>query len=69
MAIASINPATGQLVKSFEPLTDAQIEGKLKRGAEAFAKYRPKQLCGTGANDDKSGRDSGKKIKKSSPAP
>jgi succinate-semialdehyde dehydrogenase/glutarate-semialdehyde dehydrogenase len=40
MAIASINPATGQLVKSFEPLTDAQIEGKLKRGAEAFAKYR-----------------------------
>ena len=40
MAIASINPATGQLVKSFEPLTDAQIEGKLKRAAEAFSKYR-----------------------------
>ena len=40
MAIASINPATGQLIKSFEPLTDAQIEGKLKRAAEAFAKYR-----------------------------
>src|SRR3981081_533034 len=40
MAIASINPATGQLLKSFEPLTDAQIEGKLKRAAEAFYKYR-----------------------------
>src|SRR6202790_2559337 len=40
MAIASINPATGQLIKSFEPLTDAQIEGKLKRAAEAFCKYR-----------------------------
>ncbi len=40
MAIASINPATGQLIKSFEPLTDAQIEGKLKRAATAFAKYR-----------------------------
>lgn len=40
MAIASINPATGQLIKSFEPLTDAQIEGKLKRSAEAFSKYR-----------------------------
>jgi len=40
MAIASINPATGQLLKSFEPLTDAQIEGKLKRAAEAFAKHR-----------------------------
>jgi len=40
MAIASINPATGQLIKSFEPLTDAQIEGKLKRAAEAFSRYR-----------------------------
>jgi succinate-semialdehyde dehydrogenase/glutarate-semialdehyde dehydrogenase len=40
MAIASINPATGQLLKSFEALTDAQIEGKLKRAAAAFARYR-----------------------------
>jgi len=40
MAIASINPATGELLKSFEPLTDAQIEGKLKRAAAAFVKYR-----------------------------
>src|SRR5579863_8290215 len=40
MAIASINPASGQLIKSFEPLTDAQVEGKLKRAAEAFSKYR-----------------------------
>lgn len=40
MAIASINPATGKLIKSFEPLTDTQIEGKLKQAAEAFCKYR-----------------------------
>jgi succinate-semialdehyde dehydrogenase/glutarate-semialdehyde dehydrogenase len=40
MAIASVNPATGQLLKSFEPLTDTQIEGKLKGAAEAFSKYR-----------------------------
>src|ERR1700730_16872996 len=40
MAIASINPATGKLLKSFEQLTDAQIEGKLKRAAEACSKYR-----------------------------
>src|ERR1700680_4900977 len=40
MAIASTNPATGQLLKSFEPLTDAKIEGKLKRAARAFCKYR-----------------------------
>jgi succinate-semialdehyde dehydrogenase / glutarate-semialdehyde dehydrogenase len=40
MAIATINPATGQLVKSFEPLTDSEIEQKLQKAAEAFAKYR-----------------------------
>src|SRR6202158_1520530 len=40
MAIASINPATGQLLKSFEPLSDSQIEGKLRRAAEAFSEYR-----------------------------
>jgi succinate-semialdehyde dehydrogenase/glutarate-semialdehyde dehydrogenase len=40
MAIATINPATGQLVKTFEPLTDSQIEEKLQRAADTFAKYR-----------------------------
>jgi len=40
MAIATVNPATGQLVKTFEPLTDSQIEEKLQRAADTFAKYR-----------------------------
>jgi succinate-semialdehyde dehydrogenase / glutarate-semialdehyde dehydrogenase len=40
MAIATMNPATGQLLKSFEPLPDAQIEVKLQRAAETFATYR-----------------------------
>jgi len=40
MAIASINPATGQLLKTFEPLSDSQIDQKLQRAAEAFSKYR-----------------------------
>jgi succinate-semialdehyde dehydrogenase / glutarate-semialdehyde dehydrogenase len=40
MPIASINPATGELLKSFESLNDSQIEGKLKRAASAFSKYR-----------------------------
>ncbi|MGA8489858.1 MAG: NAD-dependent succinate-semialdehyde dehydrogenase [Terriglobales bacterium] len=40
MAIASVNPTTGELLKSFEPLSDAQIEGKLKRAAETFSKYK-----------------------------
>ena len=40
MAIATINPATRQLLKTFEPLTDSQIEEKLQRAAEAFSKHR-----------------------------
>jgi succinate-semialdehyde dehydrogenase/glutarate-semialdehyde dehydrogenase len=40
MAIASINPATGQLIKSFDGLTDAQIEDKIQRAADAFSTYR-----------------------------
>ena len=37
MAIATINPATGELLKSFEPLTDAQIEVKLQKAADTFS--------------------------------
>src|SRR6202045_4466056 len=40
MAIATINPATGQLLKSFEPLTDSQIEAKLKLAAATFPAFR-----------------------------
>jgi succinate-semialdehyde dehydrogenase / glutarate-semialdehyde dehydrogenase len=40
MAIATINPATGELIKSFEPLTEAQIEEKLQLAASAFRKHR-----------------------------
>jgi succinate-semialdehyde dehydrogenase/glutarate-semialdehyde dehydrogenase len=40
MAIASINPATGQLIKSFDPLSDAQIEEKIQRATDAFSTYR-----------------------------
>jgi len=40
MAIATINPATGQLIKSFEPLTSAQIEIKLQKAIDTFATYR-----------------------------
>ncbi len=34
MAIATINPATGQVLKTFEPLSDAQIEVKLQKAAD-----------------------------------
>src|ERR1700686_5480596 len=40
MAIATINPATGQLLKSFEPLSDSQIEAKLKLAAATFPEFR-----------------------------
>src|SRR5580704_5132091 len=38
--IASINPATGQLLQTFEPLSDAQIEQKLQLAAATFPKFR-----------------------------
>jgi succinate-semialdehyde dehydrogenase/glutarate-semialdehyde dehydrogenase len=40
MAIASINPATGQTVKSFDPLSDGEIDDRLERAASTFASYR-----------------------------
>jgi len=40
MAIATINPATGKVEKTFQPLSDAQIEVKLQTAADTFAKYR-----------------------------
>jgi len=40
MAIATINPATREVVKTFEPLTDAQVEDKLQRAAKGFESYR-----------------------------
>jgi succinate-semialdehyde dehydrogenase/glutarate-semialdehyde dehydrogenase len=40
MPIATTNPATGQVLKTFEPFTKAQVEASLQRAADAFAKYR-----------------------------
>jgi succinate-semialdehyde dehydrogenase/glutarate-semialdehyde dehydrogenase len=40
MAIASINPATGEKLKEFSPLNDAEIDKRLKRAEQAFAHHR-----------------------------
>ncbi len=40
MAIATVDPTTGQTLKTFEALTDAQLEERLARSAAAFAAYR-----------------------------
>jgi succinate-semialdehyde dehydrogenase/glutarate-semialdehyde dehydrogenase len=40
MAIATINPSTGETLKTFESLTDEQIDAKLKRAVATFRDYR-----------------------------
>jgi succinate-semialdehyde dehydrogenase / glutarate-semialdehyde dehydrogenase len=45
MAIATINPATGLLVKTFEPLSDSQLDDKLQRAADRFSSYRKVSLA------------------------
>jgi len=40
MAIATINPATGEVVKTFQPLSDAEIEKKLQLAVSTFKAER-----------------------------
>ncbi|MFN7392629.1 MAG: aldehyde dehydrogenase family protein, partial [Pseudanabaena sp.] len=40
MAIASINPVTGEVLKTFEPLTDEQLEHKLALADRTFVTYK-----------------------------
>ncbi len=40
MAIATINPATGEVVKQFEALTDAQVDERIAKAAKAFQSFR-----------------------------
>src|SRR5580692_5294740 len=40
MPIATINPATGELLRTFEALTAAQLEQKLQLAAEEYPRFR-----------------------------
>jgi succinate-semialdehyde dehydrogenase / glutarate-semialdehyde dehydrogenase len=40
MGIASINPATGEVMKTFDPLTDKELATKLDKAAAAFVLHR-----------------------------
>ncbi|MGB8492904.1 MAG: NAD-dependent succinate-semialdehyde dehydrogenase [Candidatus Acidiferrum sp.] len=40
MAIATINPATGEVVKKFDALTNAQVDEKITKAAAAFHGFR-----------------------------
>ena len=49
MAIATINPATGETLKTYEPLSDEALEHKIARAADAWLTYRrtsPEQRAG-----------------------
>jgi len=40
MAIATINPATGEVLKQFPALTDAEVDGRIAKAARAFQSFR-----------------------------
>ena len=40
MAIATVNPATGETVKTFDPLSPEEVDARIGRAAEAFRSYR-----------------------------
>jgi succinate-semialdehyde dehydrogenase/glutarate-semialdehyde dehydrogenase len=40
MAIATVNPATGETLKTYEPLSDEALEEKIARAATAWTSYR-----------------------------
>jgi succinate-semialdehyde dehydrogenase/glutarate-semialdehyde dehydrogenase len=45
MPIATINPATGELLRSFAPLSEAILEQKLALAASSFVQYRKSTLA------------------------
>jgi succinate-semialdehyde dehydrogenase/glutarate-semialdehyde dehydrogenase len=45
MSIASINPASGETIKTFEPHTESQIDETLQRAADTFRSFRHTPLA------------------------
>jgi len=45
MPIATINPANGETLKTFEALNESQINEKLQRAADTFATYRQTSIA------------------------
>jgi succinate-semialdehyde dehydrogenase/glutarate-semialdehyde dehydrogenase len=45
MAIATINPTTGETLRTFEPLGEREIEEKLQRSVEAFRRNRSRSFA------------------------
>jgi succinate-semialdehyde dehydrogenase / glutarate-semialdehyde dehydrogenase len=40
LPIATVNPTTGEVVRTFEPISEAQLERRLRAAAEGFAVWR-----------------------------
>ena len=55
MPIASINPATGETLQTFAPLTDAEVQDKLRLAADAFGAYRRTSLADRAAKMARAG--------------
>ena len=49
MAIATTNPATGEVLKTFEPLTASQIEAKLALATQTFSTFKKLPFAARGA--------------------
>ncbi|MBI1353979.1 MAG: aldehyde dehydrogenase family protein [Acidobacteria bacterium] len=45
MPIASVNPATGETLRTFQPLTAAELEAKIALAASAYASHRKTALA------------------------
>ena len=45
MGIATVNPATGETLKTFEPITNEEIEAKLTQAAASFKQYRRTEMA------------------------
>ena len=43
--IASINPATGKIVRSFTPLSESEVEVRLQRAVDTYGRYRRTPLA------------------------
>ncbi|MFL5533205.1 MAG: aldehyde dehydrogenase family protein, partial [Gemmatimonadales bacterium] len=40
MTIATVNPATGQIIRTFTPLSEPELDARLQCAADAFLRYR-----------------------------
>src|SRR5215217_5462292 len=40
MTIATVNPATGQMIRTFSPLSEPELDARLQCAADAFRRYR-----------------------------